>query len=55
MAGFKYHSDVSPNNIMESTMETLSAKEQQKIEDYMEQLIKESKAKYLANFKVDKS
>lgn len=55
MAGSKDHSDVSPNNIIVPTMETLSAEEQQEFEEYMEQLIKEAKPKYLTNFKADKN
>jgi hypothetical protein len=55
MTSSKDHSDVSPNNIIEPTMETLSAEEQHEFEEYMEQLIKEAKAKYLSNFKADKN
>jgi hypothetical protein len=52
MAGSKDHFDVLPNNIIEPIMETLSAEDQQEFEKHKEQLIREVKAKYLANFKV---
>jgi hypothetical protein len=48
-------SDVSPSNIIEPTWETLSAEEQLEFEEHQEQLIKEAKAKLLANFKVDRN
>jgi hypothetical protein len=53
MAGLKDSSDVSTSNIIEPTWETLSAKEQIEFEEHQEQLIKEAKVKFLANFKVD--
>jgi hypothetical protein len=54
MAGSKYSSDGSTSNIIE-TWETLSAEEQLKFEEHQEQLIKEAKTKFLANFKVDRN
>lgn len=53
MAGFKDHSDVSSINIIETTMETLPVEDQLEFEQHTEQLIKEAKAKYMVNFKVD--
>jgi hypothetical protein len=50
MTGSKDSSDVSPSNIIEPIMETLSAKDQQDFEEHRKQLIKE----FLANFKVDR-
>jgi ferritin len=55
MAGSKYSYDVSTSNIIEPTWETLSAEEQLEFEEHQEQLIKEAKAKFLANFKVDRN
>jgi hypothetical protein len=55
MAGSKDSSYVSPSNIIEPTWETLQAKEQLEFEEHREQLIKEAKAKFLANFRVDKN
>jgi hypothetical protein len=55
MAGWEDTSDVSPSNIIKSTMETLSAKDQQEFEEHKEQLIKEAQAKFLHNFKVDRN
>jgi hypothetical protein len=55
MAGSRDNSDVSPSNIIEPTWKTLSAEEQLHFKEYKEQLIQESKAKFLANFKVDKN
>jgi hypothetical protein len=55
MAGSNDSSDVSPNNIIEPTWETLSAEEQLEFEEHQEQLIKEAKAKFLANFRVDRN
>ena len=51
MAGSKDSSDVSTSNIIEPTWETLSAEEQLEFEEHEKQLIKEAKAKFLANFK----
>lgn len=53
MANSKDHFVVSPSNIIEPTMETLLADEQQEFEEYTEHLTKEPKTKYLANFKAD--
>jgi hypothetical protein len=53
MAGSRDHFNVSPGNIIESTMEILSAADQQEFEEHKEQLIKEAQAKFLTNFKVD--
>jgi hypothetical protein len=36
----KDSSDISPNNIIEPTMETLSAEDQKEFEEHKEQLIK---------------
>jgi hypothetical protein len=36
------HYDVSPSNIIEPTMETLSAEDRQEFEEHKEQLIKEA-------------
>jgi hypothetical protein len=55
MAGSKDGSDVSPNNIIKPTWETLPAKELREFEEHQEQLIKEAKEKFLANFKVDRN
>jgi hypothetical protein len=55
MACSKDSSDVSPSNIIEPTMETLSAEDQQEFEKHKEQLIKQARVKFLANFKVDKN
>jgi hypothetical protein len=55
MAGSKDSSDVSASNIIEPTWETLSADEQLQLEEHKEQLIQEAKAKFLANFKVDRN
>jgi hypothetical protein len=42
MAGSKDSSNISPNNIMEPTMETLSAEDQREFEKHKAQLIKEA-------------
>jgi hypothetical protein len=55
MAGSRDSSEVSPNNIIEPTWETLPADEQLQFEEHKEQLIQEAKAKFLANFKVDRN
>jgi hypothetical protein len=55
MTGSKDSSGVSTGNIIEPTWETLSADEQLPFEKHKEQLIQEAKAKFLANFKVDKN
>jgi hypothetical protein len=55
MAGSRDNSNVSPSNIIEPTWETLSADKQHQFEEHKEQLIQEAKAKFLANFKVDRN
>jgi hypothetical protein len=55
MAGSRDSSEVSPSNIIELTWETLPADEQLQFEEHKEQLIQEAKAKFLANFKVDRN
>jgi hypothetical protein len=55
MAGSRDSFDVSPSNIIESTWETLPADKQLQFEEHKEQLIQEAKAKFLANFKVDRN
>jgi hypothetical protein len=42
-------------NIIEPTMESLSAKDQQEFGEHEEHLIKEAHAKFLTNFKVDRN
>jgi hypothetical protein len=55
MAGSKDSSEVSTSNIIKLTWETLSAEERLLFEERQEQLIKEAKAKFLADFKVDRN
>jgi hypothetical protein len=55
MAGSRDSSEVSPSNIIEPTWETLLADEQLQLEEHKEQLIQEARAKFLANFKVDRN
>jgi hypothetical protein len=55
MADSKDSSDVSTSNIIKSTWETLSAEEQLMFEERQKQLIQEAKAKFLADFKVDRN
>jgi hypothetical protein len=55
MAGSRDSSDISPNNIIEPTWDTLPADEQLQFEEHKEQMIQEAKAKFLANFKVDRN
>jgi hypothetical protein len=55
MAGSKDSSDVSNSNIIKPTWETLPAKEQLYFQEHKEHLIQEAKAKFLANFKVDRN
>jgi hypothetical protein len=55
MAGSKDSSEVSTSNIIETTWETLPADEQLQFEEHKEQMIQEAKAKFLANFKVDRN
>jgi hypothetical protein len=35
MADFKYHTDISPDNILKPVVESLKVDEQQQYEDYM--------------------
>jgi hypothetical protein len=55
MAGSRDSSEVSPSNIIEPTWETLPVDEQLQFEEHKEQMIQEAKAKFLANFKVDRN
>jgi hypothetical protein len=55
MAGSKDSSEVSTSNIITPTWETLPAEEQLQFEEHKEQMIQEAKAKFLANFKVDRN
>jgi hypothetical protein len=55
MAGSKHSSEVSTRNIIKPTWVTLPAEEQLRFEERQEQLIQEAKAKFLANFKVDRN
>jgi hypothetical protein len=55
MAGSRDSSEVSPSNIIEPTWDTLSADEQLQFEEHKEQMIQEAKARFLANFKVDRN
>jgi hypothetical protein len=55
MVGSRDSSEVSPSNIIEPTLETLPADEQLLFEEHKEQLIQEARAKFLANFKVDRN
>jgi hypothetical protein len=55
MAGSKDSSEVSASNIITPTWETLPAEEQLLFEERQEQLIREAKAKFLADFKVDRN
>jgi hypothetical protein len=55
MAGSRDSSDISPSNIIEPTWETLPTEEQLLFEERQEQLIQEAKAKFLADFKVDRN
>jgi hypothetical protein len=55
MAGSRDSSDISPSNIIEPTWETLPANELLQFEEHKEQMIQEAKAKFLANFKVDRN
>jgi hypothetical protein len=55
MAGSKDSSEVSTSNIIKPTWETLPAEELLLFEERQEQLIKEAKAKFLADFKVDRN
>jgi hypothetical protein len=55
MAGSKASSEVSTSNIITPTWETLPTEEQLLFEERQEQLIQEAKAKFLADFKVDRN
>jgi hypothetical protein len=55
MVDSKDSSDISTSNIIESTWKTLLADEQLQFKEHKEQLIQEAKAKFLANFKMDKN
>jgi hypothetical protein len=55
MAGSKDSSEVSTSNIIKPTWETLPAEEQLMFEECQEHLIREAKAKFLADFKVDRN
>jgi hypothetical protein len=55
MASSRDSCEVSPSNIIEPTWETLSADEQLQFEEHKEQMIQEAKARFLANFKVDRN
>jgi hypothetical protein len=50
MAGSKDHNDISPDNILKPTIESLTADEQQQYEDYMCQ----AKEKSLSQYTVDR-
>jgi hypothetical protein len=50
MAGSKDHTDISPDNILKPTVESLTANEQQPYEDYMRQ----AKKKFLSQYTVDR-
>jgi hypothetical protein len=55
MAGSKESSEASTSNIITPTWETLPTEEQLLFEERQEQLIQEAKAKFLADFKVDRN
>jgi hypothetical protein len=55
LASSRDNSNISRNNIIEPTWETLPADEQLQFEEHKEQLIQEEKVKFLANFKVDRN
>jgi hypothetical protein len=50
MVGSKDHTDISPNNILKTAVENLTADEQQQYEDYMRQV----KEKFLSQYTVDR-
>jgi hypothetical protein len=50
MAGSKDHTDISPDNILKPTIESLTADEQQQYEDYMRQ----AKEKFLSQYTMDR-
>jgi hypothetical protein len=49
MVGSKDHTDISPDNILKSVIESLTADEQQQYEDYMRQ----AKENFLSQYTVD--
>jgi hypothetical protein len=49
MVGFKDHTDISPNNILMLTVESLTAEEQQQYKDY----IRQAKEKFLSQYTID--
>jgi hypothetical protein len=55
MAGSRDSSDISPSNIIEPTWETLPADEQLQFVEHKERMIQDAKAKFFANFKVDRN
>jgi hypothetical protein len=55
MAGSKDNSEVSTSNIITPSWEILPTEEQLLFEERQEQLIQEAKAKFLADFKVDRN
>jgi hypothetical protein len=55
MVGSKDSSEVSTSNIIMPTWETLPAEKLLLFEERQEQLIREAKAKFLADFKVDRN
>jgi hypothetical protein len=55
MTGSKDSSEVSTSNIITPTWETLPTEKQLLFEERQEQLIQEAKAKFLADFKVDRN
>jgi hypothetical protein len=55
MAGSRDSSEVSPSNIIEPTWETLPVDEHLQFEERKERMIQKAKAKFLANFKVDRN
>jgi hypothetical protein len=50
MAGSKDHTDISPDNILKTAVENLTADEQQQYEDYMRQ----AKEKFLSQYTMDR-
>jgi hypothetical protein len=50
MAGSKDHTDISPDNILKPTVESLTADEQQQYGDYMRQ----AKEKFLSQYTIDR-
>jgi hypothetical protein len=50
MTSYKDHTDISPYNILESDVESLTVDEQQQYNDYMRQ----AKKKFLSQYTVDR-